>query len=489
MKGNVGAGILNIITESLYDKPIVVFREYVQNSVDSFKKSEAEVNSKELVSKIWLANNSLYFLDNGNGISKNEFYSRMIKIADSGKKKTENIGYKGIGRLSGLPYCDRLTFINICSYKSDNFQKYYIDGVNYKQLKKQLNDYDFDELMEQIGSYSDEVLGDELVEVKSILNSHRDIFTKQDTGFLVVLENITSVLKQTIENKEEFYKELGWLLPVKFKDELLKSDEKQLFEDLMEPLPEKNVIPAKAYNISFNNEMIERPIRLNMLRDYTCKTNFKYAIGFHTFYHDKIAVTRGNDFSGIKLYLDNILLCDENELIPILVRYGLVNHTINELIQTVKGIGSVIYITDKINISANARRTFIEITDDDAFEFLKLIAEFIDTVYDARYALSKYNVAKNNMGQNQDKLEQLRQSANSVLQKLARDEITIEIEDNAPLGFGDLDDTEKRKTIKKKLTKDMNIRIKEYLSQTTAFDYENVTIDFITWLTSNKNHK
>ena len=35
----VGAGILNIITESLYDNPIVVFREYVQNSMDSLLKS------------------------------------------------------------------------------------------------------------------------------------------------------------------------------------------------------------------------------------------------------------------------------------------------------------------------------------------------------------------------------------------------------------------------------------------------------------------
>lgn len=37
---NVGARILSIITESLYDKPVVVFREYVQNSVDSFQKAE-----------------------------------------------------------------------------------------------------------------------------------------------------------------------------------------------------------------------------------------------------------------------------------------------------------------------------------------------------------------------------------------------------------------------------------------------------------------
>ena len=34
----VGSGIINVITESLYDNPIVVFREYVQNSVDSLYK-------------------------------------------------------------------------------------------------------------------------------------------------------------------------------------------------------------------------------------------------------------------------------------------------------------------------------------------------------------------------------------------------------------------------------------------------------------------
>ena len=38
----VGAGILNIITESLYDNPIVVFREYVQNSVDSIFKEDCQ---------------------------------------------------------------------------------------------------------------------------------------------------------------------------------------------------------------------------------------------------------------------------------------------------------------------------------------------------------------------------------------------------------------------------------------------------------------
>lgn len=485
MNGNVGAGILNIITESLYDKPIVVFREYVQNSVDSFQKLESTVSSDKLFSKIWLENNNLYFLDNGIGISKNEFYKKMIKIADSEKKRVENIGYKGIGRLSGLPYCDRLYFVNICSYKNDIFQKYLIDGVRYKQMKSQLSDYDFDDLMKEIGTYKEVVSGDELLEIKSIVGLYKDMFVNQDTGFLVVLENIGKVLKQTIMG-DDFYKELGWLLPVKFKDELLNSDLQQLFRDLTEPLPQTNIIPAKAYNIYFNNVVIERPISRDMLRDYTCKTSLKYAIGFHSFYQDRIAITRGNEFSGIKLYLDNILLCDESELIPILHRYGLVGHSVNELIQSVKGMGAIIYITDKVSISANARRTFIEITDDDAYEFLKLLAEFINNIYDARYALSKYYTAVNAMEQSQDNLEQLRATAVLHLQKLARDEIIIEVEDNSPTGFEDLNDTEKKQIIKKKLTKDMNVRIKEYLSQTVVFDYENATRDFLTWLLSNK---
>lgn len=55
----VGAGILNIITESLYDNPIVVFREYVQNSMDSILKSEPEISDCEI--RIWKSGNDLFF--------------------------------------------------------------------------------------------------------------------------------------------------------------------------------------------------------------------------------------------------------------------------------------------------------------------------------------------------------------------------------------------------------------------------------------------
>lgn len=211
------------------------------------------------------------------------------------------------------------------------------------------------------------------------------------------------------------------------------------------PLNELKIIPTKFYNISYNNRAIERPIKNEMLRRYTCKCDFKYAIGFHSFYGDRINISKENKFSGIKLYLDNMLLCDENELIPILQKYGLIKHTANELIQTVKGIGAMIYITDKINISPNARRTFIEVTDDNSLEFLRYLAEFVNNIYIARYALSKYSSAKKALDQPKEKLEQLRMDANSALQKLASEKITIQFDEDSPIKFQNLDEIEKRK--------------------------------------------
>jgi len=121
---DVGAEILSIITESLYDNPIVVFREYVQNSIDSIFNTLDY--SKKCEVRIWNSGNDLFFLDNGKGIDKNNFQSEMIKIGASKKRKQENLGYKGIGRLSGVPYCEELLFVNIHDYKQRLLQIYII---------------------------------------------------------------------------------------------------------------------------------------------------------------------------------------------------------------------------------------------------------------------------------------------------------------------------------------------------------------------------
>ena len=477
----IGAGILNIITESLYDNPIVVFREYVQNSVDSIFKENCQ-DDYEI--KIWLDGNDLCFLDNGQGINPQDFNDEMIKIGDSSKKKTQNLGYKGIGRLSGVPYCKKLTFINISNYASKELQCYSIDSTKYEQLKASGKDkgIGFIEMMKIIGTSFSQNNTELTMPYEKKINKYKDILEKTNSGFLVVLEGISTVLNATIEG-DNFFENLQWLLPVDFEEDLYLSEKGELFKEFT--TEEDGGLPIISYcNISFNDAPIYRPIKKNMLRDYLCKNNFKYALGFHTFNRSKIAIDRNNIFTGIRIYIDNMLLCTEDELLRSLDNYGLLTHTLNGQLQSVRGIGAIVYITDKVNISANARRTFIEVTDTDSIEFLKLIAEFVNTIYDTRYALSNYMNAKDKHEQNAEFVIKLKENALVHLKKLAKENIELP-EDSEIKSFETLSVLEKKKMIKKNISQKIDIKLKKYLSQLNVFDLENSFEKFIEWLQNN----
>lgn len=481
MKGMVGASIVSIITESLYDKPIVIFREYIQNAVDAMAK--ASQGSQFLAAHFWLEDSNLYFLDNGTGITADAFETTMTSIARSDKIKKENIGYKGIGRLSGLPYCNSLTFVNIVDYSNGVYQEYHIDSRKYKAacLRDNFNQMSFYELMNEIGEFLE---ASDFSRIKEIIGERSNLFDKRNTGFLVILENISSVLQATIE-EPDFTQSLNWLLPVPFDDEISREEP---FSSLgtETAFDEDFSIPAKSYTIYFDNQQLKRPLKKNMLRAYLCKSNFaKYAVCVHSFSNKKIAMEKGNPFSGIRIYIDNMLLCDENELIPALQQYGLTYHSLYELIQSVRGIGALIYIVDKISISTNARRTFIDVTNVDAVDFLKLIGEFVESVYQARYALSKYNSAKVKDAVEIQKINVLRERAQASLEALARDEVNIEEEQEKPTDFSTLSKSEKKRVIKNKISKELNAALKKYLAHTEEFCLDTCVEDFKTWLDAN----
>lgn len=480
-ENKVGAGILNIITESLYDNPIVVFREYVQNSMDSILKSGE--NAEEYAVKIWNSKNDLFFLDNGMGIEKDEFENEMIKIGASSKKKWKNLGYKGIGRLSGVPYCKKLVFINISDYSSNKVQIYTIDSELYDSIKNDENhsELSFTELMKKIGTYQDDVDITSLTHIYSEVEKYKSLLEITNSGFIVFMQEISMVLGNTITD-DDFFQELQWLLPVDFSDELYQSDKKELFEDLTVELI-ADAVPARHCNIYYNDEQIFRPIKKEMLRDYVCKSNFKYAVGFHTFKGDKIVIDKKNSFSGIRIYIDNMLLCDENELLQSLDHYGLLEHTSNGQLQSVRGIGAMIYITDKVNISANARRTFIEVTDNDSFEFLRMLAEFVNNIYDTRYALSNYVSARSKYQAGAEQLQQLRENALYNLKKLAKENVELTAEnEETDIDFEEMSITDKKKLIKKAISNQLDNKLKEYIKSLDKYDLENAYKDFLDWI-------
>ena len=483
----VGAGILSIITESLYDNPIVVFREYVQNSVDSIIKKDQQDKYKI---KIWNENDSLFFLDNGCGISAEDFYKKMTTIGGSSKNRQRNLGYKGIGRLSGVPYCAKLHFVNILDYSNRKTQFYSIDSDKYGAIKDRGIEGQllFSDLMQKISVFEENFDCTQNELISSAIKKYENLLSTTNTGFLVVLEKISPVLKNTL-GAQSFFTDLQWLLPVDFSNDLYSSDKKELFNDLVYS-NSCNISPIRYCNIAFNDKPIFRPIKKEMFRRYVCKSNFEnFAIGFHSFNGDKICIDRENIFSGIRVYIDNMLLCDENELLQNLDHFGLLSHSLNGQIQSVRGIGAMIYITDKVNISANARRTFIEVTDNDSLRFLKLIAEFVNTIYDTRYALSNYSSAKLKSERSEKKIEELKSAALDNLKKLAQEKVELTNDYDDSVVFSDLSISDKKKIIKKRISNQIDVELRQYLKEKESFDYSRAYDDFYNWLTEKNKIK
>ena len=484
---DIGARILNIITESLYGQPEVVFREYVQNSIDAFRK-DSTIDKSVYKSIIYIDGDDLYFLDNGSGIKKEEFLHEMSGIAISHKRQADDIGYKGIGRLSGISYCEKLQFVNICNFPRKEYQIYSIDCKKYAQIRKgeSYAEMQFTELMKEIGKLENGDDKSSHSKVETILEKNSTVFSNRTTGFLVMMGSLSSLLKEVI-SKKNFLELLGWMLPVEYEEEIvsLENPQRNMKELLNFFKTDKEINnPLIEYEVSFNGTFIKRPILSNMLRDYVCLKRFgSFAVGFHSFSTDKFVISNPNRFKGIKIYIDNMLLCTEETLIPALMEYGFLKHTVNESLQTVRAVGAMIFIVDKINIVANARRSFIEVTDQDSLDFLKSLGEFVEQIYGARYALSKYRNAQEEVSVDSIKLNKLRIEAENKLKILANDEMpAMQILNKGNDDFREKTVSEQKRIMKKYIVMKINEDIKEYLNQTDEFGVERAYENFLFWI-------
>lgn len=110
----IGKFTLETLTSGMYDRPIDLYREYIQNSVDSIDNAvKSGLISKEKAKVSISISKSLHEIvirDNGTGISVEKATNLLLDIGNSTKRNTGERGFRGIGRLAGLAYCKTLTF-------------------------------------------------------------------------------------------------------------------------------------------------------------------------------------------------------------------------------------------------------------------------------------------------------------------------------------------------------------------------------------------
>jgi molecular chaperone HtpG len=110
----IGRQLFDVITSGMYDNPLMIFREYVQNSVDSIDLGIAcgllSLEGAQIVIQLKGEGRCITIQDNGPGLSNQEAHVVLRSLGCSPKEGTTQRGFRGIGRLGGLAYCDELVF-------------------------------------------------------------------------------------------------------------------------------------------------------------------------------------------------------------------------------------------------------------------------------------------------------------------------------------------------------------------------------------------
>ena len=127
----VGSGFLNMITTGLYNDPLSMYREYLQNSADAMA-GDGRTKDGAVTICIDPEQMSVRIQDNGPGLSAKEAVRALVPIARSQKVRGRDLGFRGIGRLSGLTFAQSVTFMTR-AFGEDRVSRVVWDGNILRQ--------------------------------------------------------------------------------------------------------------------------------------------------------------------------------------------------------------------------------------------------------------------------------------------------------------------------------------------------------------------
>ena len=141
----IGKDVIELLAGAMYADPLTVYREYVQNAADSIDQARElglafEQGSQVLIS-LDHVERTVRIRDFGVGLSGAEFVRRLAAIGASKKRGANLRGFRGVGRLSGLGYCQELIFRS----RTDGTSKVKELRWDSRVLRERLRDPKFDD--------------------------------------------------------------------------------------------------------------------------------------------------------------------------------------------------------------------------------------------------------------------------------------------------------------------------------------------------------
>lgn len=230
-KPTIGKTVLETLTSGMYDDARFVFREYIQNAADQIdeavelgilrEKSEGKIDIT-----IDINNKKITITDNATGVPQKDVVRLLGDVANSQKDTTKRKGFRGIGRLGGLGYCDKLIFET--SYLGESVKSKMV--LDAKLLKK---------IIDNRRDSSDATAAMSIITVE-------DPPKEEDPNkhyFSVTLENVHNDNLINIDFVTDY---LSMVAPVPF------SSSFQFTEEIKTYLKSRNLI-LDEYNIEINN--------------------------------------------------------------------------------------------------------------------------------------------------------------------------------------------------------------------------------------------
>lgn len=111
----IGKDVLELLSTSMYINPLSIYREYIQNAADAIDDARRnQVLSDATVGRVDISLDAsartVRIRDNGIGLNRGSFVERLIAFGASKKRGSRARGFRGVGRLAGLGYCQELVF-------------------------------------------------------------------------------------------------------------------------------------------------------------------------------------------------------------------------------------------------------------------------------------------------------------------------------------------------------------------------------------------
>ncbi len=231
----IGKDVIESLTLGMYEDCRFIYREYIQNSADAIDKAVFNGLMSRDEGNIFVDINSdkrkISIHDNATGISEKEVLDVLRNIARSSKKRGEDKGFRGIGRLGGLGYCSKLIF----------------ETSYYGEPVKSIMTWDAELLKFIINDRTSHEQAVEVLEKVTELTTAKE--KAEEHYFRVILEDVTSDELLDCESVSDY---LSMVAPVDMSSQFI-------FRNVINDFKKKHGIVVDTYDIFVNGDQIYKP--------------------------------------------------------------------------------------------------------------------------------------------------------------------------------------------------------------------------------------